>query len=146
MKTVHREGPYATLNIEPGEEVMACLMKYAEEHDIKAAHISGLGAAGTLDIAYYNLETKTYERTKIQENVEILSLNGNIGVKEDESTVVHLHGVFGKRDLTTFGGHLFELVVSGAGEIHLTTYSGAIRRAYDSTTGLTLMCDVDASA
>ena len=140
MHIIHAEGNAYTLNARKGEELMAALRAFLTEKGITAAHIAGLGAASRLVIAYYNLETKEYEKQVIEEDVEILSLIGNAGVKEGGELVIHLHGTFGRRDLSVFGGHLFEILVSGAGEVHLTAFSGAIRRQYDEDTGLTLMC------
>ena len=136
----HTDSVRYTLNVLPGEDVMAELKEFARAQNITAAHISGLGAAGKLDLAYYNLETKAYERTTFEEDVEIISLNGNIGINAEGKTIVHLHGMFGRQDLSTFGGHIFECIISGAGEIHLVAMPGAIKRSYDETTGLTLLC------
>lgn len=137
----HREDAFYTLNFAKGEEVMSGLAAFLAEHQIGAAHLTGLGAASRLVLAYYNLETKEYEKHEINEMVEILSLTGNVGIKEGGQRVVHLHGTFGRKDLSVFGGHVFEMVISGAGEIHLTTFAGQIARAYDQETGLTLMCE-----
>lgn len=121
---------------------MAELATFAQANDIAAAHISGLGAAAAVELAFYNLETKEYERTTLKENLEICSLNGNIGQSVEGDTIVHLHGVFARQDLSTLGGHIFSCTVSGAGEIHLHTLDGSINRTYDDATGLTLMCPV----
>ncbi len=142
MEIIHKENNFYTFSFKKGEEVMSALREYLVQNNIKAAHISGLGAASSLEIAYYNIETKEYERHNINEDLEILSLNGNVGVKEDGETVVHLHGTFGKRDLSVIGGHIFSMQISGAGELHVITFSGEIKRAYDEETGLTLMCSV----
>lgn len=142
MNVIHTDDTFYTLNFQRGDEVMSGLVDFAKEHDITAGHISGLGAASQLKIAYYNIETKEYERKQFTEDVEILSLNGNIGVKDDGTLIVHMHGVFGRRDLSTFGGHIFSMVISGAGEIHLKEFRGDIHRSYDDETGLTLMCPV----
>lgn len=142
MKVIHSESGTYTLNFARGEEVMAGLASFLKEKNIQAAHLTGLGAASRVTLAYYNLTTKSYEKQTITEDVEILSLTGNVGVKEGGELVVHIHGTFGRKDLSVFGGHLFELEISGAGEIHLTTFSGTINRAYDEQTGLTLMCAV----
>jgi predicted DNA-binding protein with PD1-like motif len=142
MKIIHKQDNFYTLFFKRGEEVFSGLKTFLEEDNIQAAHISGLGAADELDIAYYNIKTKEYERHEMQEEVEILSLNGNVGIKEDDETVIHLHGVFGRKDLSTFGGHIFKLKISGAGEIHLRVFDGTINRAYDEETGLTTMCNV----
>jgi predicted DNA-binding protein with PD1-like motif len=142
MQIIHNEGNYSTFSFKKGEEIMSTLKIHLVEHGIKAAHITGLGAASALEIAYYNIETKEYERHQIQEDVEILSLNGNVGVAKDGTTIIHLHGTFGKQDLSVIGGHIFSMEVSGAGELHMRTFTGKINRAYDEETGLTLMCNV----
>lgn len=121
---------------------MSGLIEFLQKENVHAGHVSGLGAASKLVIAYYNVETKKYERKDVVEDVEILSLTGNIGVKENDELVIHIHGTFGKRDFSVFGGHIFELVISGAGEIHVTSFSGKIERKYDEETGLTLMCPI----
>lgn len=140
MKIIHTSDTFSTLNFEPGDHIMAGLYDFFADEDVYAGHISGLGAASSIEIAYYNLDTKEYERSTFTENLEILSLNGNVGVKEDGERVVHVHGTFGRRDFSVLGGHVFEIVVSGAGELHLHTFPGKIHRAYDKKTGLTLMC------
>ena len=141
MDIIHTHNTTYTLNFAPGDEVLQGLRDFAVEHGIRAAHLTGLGAAREVDVAYYNLDTKEYERTTITEDVEIISLNGNIGIGPKNATIVHLHGMFGRRDLSTFGGHIFSLTVSGAGELHVTAMPGTIHRAYDEVTGLTLMCE-----
>ncbi len=140
MHIIHAEGNTYTLNARKGEELMEALRAFLTDQGVTAAHLTGLGAASRLTLAYYNLETKEYEKQVIEEDVEILSLVGNVGVKEGGELVIHVHGTFGRRDLTVFGGHVFEILISGAGEVHLTAYSGVISRQYDEDTGLTLMC------
>ena len=140
MKIAQKENNFYTLNFEKGDNVMSGLAEFLNKENIKAGHISGLGAASEVEIAYYNIETKEYERKVFNEEVEVLNLNGNIGVTENDELVVHIHGTFGRRDFSVFGGHVFEVKISGAGEIHIATFSGQIKRAYDEGTGLTLMC------
>jgi len=142
MQVIHKQDNLFTLSFKKGEEVISTLKEYLVEHKITAAHIAGLGAAGSLEIAYYNIETKEYERHTINEDLEILNLNGNVGINQEGEIVIHLHGTFGKRDLSVIGGHIFSMHVSGAGELHVQTLSGAIHRAFDEETGLTLMCNV----
>jgi len=139
MELIHSEGQLYTLNFKRGEEIISGLTDFLKNKNIRAGHITGLGAASELTLAYYNIETKEYEKRQFTENVEILSLLGNVGIKEKDALVVHMHGVFGKKDFSVFGGHVFALTVSGAGEIHLTALQNEIRRAYDEETGLTLM-------
>ena len=50
-------------------------------------------------LGWFNLETKEYDRIKINEQVEVLSLVGNVA-EHDEHAKVHAHIVVGKRDVT----------------------------------------------
>jgi predicted DNA-binding protein with PD1-like motif len=142
MKVIHQEESFYTFSFSKAEEVMSTLKAYCQEHGIKAAHIAGLGAADRLELAYYNIGSKEYERHTVEEAVEILNLNGNIGINTAGETVVHMHGTFGRQDLSVFGGHIFTMRISGAGELHVKVFAGAINRAYDDVKGLTLMCEV----
>lgn len=144
MVIAYHEKDTYILNFERGEEFFSILRPFLEKENIKAGYFTGLGAAGLLDIAYYDLVTKKFERRTIKEDVEILSLVGNIAILKNER-IIHAHGTFGKRDLSTFGGHLFALHVSGACEIHLTKLSGTMSRAFDEATGLNLLCSASLS-
>ncbi|MDO8565859.1 MAG: DNA-binding protein [Candidatus Moranbacteria bacterium] len=128
-------------NLARGEELFETLLSWCRENTVAGATLTGLGAADQLELAYYHLPTQTYERHQINEDVEILSLNGNLGTLKDEK-MLHIHGVFGKRDLSVFGGHLFKLRVSGACEIHLTVLPSPLHRVFDKETGLNLLCRV----
>lgn len=139
MKTAHRHENVYTLNFDPGEEVVSGLIRFAKEENIKAGHLTGLGAASKVVLAYYNLKTKKYENKEFIEDVEIVSLIGNIAVKGDGEKVIHVHGVFGRRDFSVFGGHVVSLIVSGAGEVHFTAFPGSVNRVYSEDTGLNLM-------
>ncbi len=127
------------LSFAHGEELFPELISWAIDNKITGGTLTGLGASDSLEIAYYNLDQKKYERHQILEEVEILSLTGNLGLLKGEH-VLHIHGVFGRRDLSTIGGHLFQLTLSGACEIHFTAIPGPLNRAYDEQTGLNLLC------
>lgn len=139
MQVIYSNEKQVVLNLARGEELFEVLLSWCKENNIAGATLTGLGAADQLELAYYNMQTKAYERHIIDEEVEILSLTGNLGTLEAQK-MLHIHGVFGKRDLTTFGGHVFKLRVSGACEIHLTTLPSNLKRSFDETTGLNLLC------
>jgi len=122
-----------------GEEVLTSLREFLASKNIRAGHFTGLGAAESLEFGFYNLETKEYEQRRTNYDVEILSLTGNVAMM-DGNYIVHMHGVFGKRDFSAFGGHVFSIQVSGACELHLTVLDGLMDRAYDEATGLNLLC------
>lgn len=135
------------LTIKRGEEVFTELLKFIKEENINCATFNGLGATDKIEIAYYNLQTKEYEKQIIEEELELLNINGNLAWILDQEIktykpVLHIHGVFGKRNLETLGGHLFSLRISGACEIHLTSYPKKILREFDEETGLNLICKI----
>lgn len=141
MEIIHQASNTHIVTVRRGEEVLRSLLIYLKENNIRAGHFTGLGAAESLEIAFYNLETKEYEKKKTNFDVEILSLVGNVSLIEGEP-IIHAHGVFGKRDFSAFGGHVFELVVGGTCELHLTELDGFMTREYDEATGLRLLCPI----
>ena len=143
MKLAAHNDNAFVLNFERGEELTASLLAFCTEKGLSGATFTGLRAADEVELAYYNLGTKSYERHPIHEELEILSITGNLG-NLDEKLMLHMHGVFGRNDLSTLGGHIFTLRVSGACEIHLTALPALLTRAYDETTGLNLLCDKEA--
>ncbi|MBI2096631.1 MAG: DNA-binding protein [Candidatus Sungbacteria bacterium] len=142
MRVIHQANNTHVLAWNRGEEVLSGLREYLVSENIRAGHLAGLGAAESLEIAFYNLETKEYEKRATNYDVEILSLVGNVAMLEGQP-IIHLHGVFAKRDFSAFGGHIFRIVVAGACEIHLTVLDGLMQREYDEATGLNLLCGVN---
>jgi predicted DNA-binding protein with PD1-like motif len=120
------------------EDVLSLLTKYCQETSITAGSFSALGAAKEVIIAYYNLDKKQYEDHMVHENVEILNLTGNISLMENKY-IIHCHGVFGRKDCSTIGGHVKKLIVSATCEIILTKLEGTLERAFDEKTGLNLL-------
>ena len=139
MRVIHQSNNTHVLAWDRGGEVLLGFREYLARQNIRAGHLTGLGAAESLEIAFYNLATKEYERRKTNYDVEILSLVGNVALMEG-APVIHMHGTFGKRDFLAFGGHIFSIVAAGACEIHLTELDGIMQREYDESTGLNLLC------
>jgi predicted DNA-binding protein with PD1-like motif len=138
MKEILTEQSNRVLLFEQGEDVMVELKSYAKEHQIQSAWINILGACGEVTLAYYDLHAKTYEKHVIREDLEILGVMGNIAQMNGEPAL-HLHGTFGKRDLSVIGGHIFSMIISAAGETRLQLNEGIIERQFDEKTGLNLM-------
>ncbi|MCR4328548.1 MAG: DUF296 domain-containing protein [Patescibacteria group bacterium] len=136
MKIVLHEGNNIILRIDRGEEVFERLISYIRESGITAGTFSGIGAASRIVISYYNLETNTYQKSEVID-VEIVSLNGNIGILGDEPAL-HAHGVFSGSDMVARGGHVHEITISGTCELRIDILSGELRRSRDENTGLNL--------
>jgi uncharacterized protein len=126
------------LVFETGDEVVSGLTTFADEQRITCAHFSAIGAFQEATIAFFDLATKEYEKTETDEQVEVMSLTGNIALFEGKPKL-HAHVVVGKRDLTAHGGHLMSGTVRPTLELSLTSFEKKIVRTVDATTNLPLI-------
>ena len=130
------------ISLSPNEECIETLTRYCAQKKITAAHLTAIGACGQLKLAWYNLETKTYEDHEYSENLEITGIIGNVSLVEDKP-FIHAHGTFGRRDMSVIGGHIRSMTISAACEITFEEMDGRIERTHDEFTGLNLMrCNV----
>jgi uncharacterized protein len=117
----YREMPYGFfLMMDRGDEILEGLTRFATETGVRAASLQGIGAVDQLTLGFYDLAATTYVRERWEEDLEVASLIGNIAVV-DGGPFPHIHGVFGRRDFSTVGGHVFEAVVSVAVELTVLT-------------------------
>jgi predicted DNA-binding protein with PD1-like motif len=128
------------LVFDTGEEPMTLLARFAEEHNLDAAHFTAIGAFSEVVVAYFDWETKDYLRIPIREQVEVLALVGDVAFSEKEKKPkIHAHVVLGKRDGTAHGGHLVEAHVRPTLEVILTESASFLARRHDPTSGLALI-------
>jgi uncharacterized protein len=121
-----------------GDEAMAALVAFATERQLKATQFTAIGAFSRVVVAYFDWTTRKYRNIPIDEQVEVLSLVGDISV-EDGKPKIHAHVVVGKADATAHGGHLIEGHVRPTLEILLTEAPRHLRRRHDGVSGLALI-------
>jgi predicted DNA-binding protein with PD1-like motif len=121
-----------------GDEVMAGLEAFARERGLDSAQITAIGAFSRATFGYYDRERKEYDKIPVEEQVEVLSLLGDISLNEGKPQV-HVHGVVGRRDGTTRGGHLLEAYVWPTLEVIVTESPGHLRRRMSEEAGLPLI-------
>jgi len=138
MKAILQEESKFILRFDRGEEVLTEIAKFMEEKKISACSFTGLGACAGMEMAFYNDHVKEYRKKPFYDELEIINLNGN-GALMDGKPILHAHGIFGKNDFTTIGGHVFSLTVAVTCEIFLTVVKGEIKRALDADSKLNLM-------
>ena|ERR1051325_9810529 len=126
------------LVFEPGDEPVTVLTDFALEHGIRAGSITGIGGFSGITLGYFNLLTKEYERIPVREQVEVMSLIGNVAQFEGKPKL-HLHVVIGKRDGSAHGGHLLEARVQPTLELMLVESSAEMQRVIDPATNLPLL-------
>jgi predicted DNA-binding protein with PD1-like motif len=122
----------------PEDEPVKLLTGFAEEQHILAARISGIGGFSEVTLGYFNLQTKEYEPIPVREQVEVMSLLGNIALFANK-TKLHAHVVIGKRDGSAHGGHLLEAKVRPTLEVFIVESPVELRRETDPATGLPLL-------
>ncbi|MGN6386189.1 MAG: PPC domain-containing DNA-binding protein [Verrucomicrobiota bacterium] len=123
---------------ESGEEAVSGITEFATVHELAASQISAIGAFCEVELAYFNIESKQYEKIPVHEQVEVLSLLGDVTLSENQPKV-HLHAVLGRRDGSTRGGHLIKGVVRPTLEVVLTESPVHLRRKFDPEVGLALI-------
>ncbi len=135
-------GGVFVLVFENGDDVLTGLIEFAKVADIEGAFFSGVGAFQQATIGFFDLSTKAYLHIPIDEQVEVMSLAGNISRIEGKPKI-HCHVVLGKRDGTALGGHLIDGVVRPTLEVFLNTTETRLTRKIDESTNLPLIDLID---
>lgn len=133
----HVEKTFAII-FDKGDEVISGLTDFAKKNGLGGSHFTAIGAFNDVVLGYFNWEKKDYERIPLKEQVEVLSLIGDIALKGDEPKV-HAHVVVGKSNGTAYGGHLLEGHVRPTLEVILVESPKHLRRKIDEETGLALI-------
>lgn len=125
--------------LDRGEQIRACLQRVAEEEGLSAAQVAAIGAFEQATLRYFSWEKKQYEPIPVREQVEVVSLNGDIALDSHGKPTLHLHAVLGRRDGSTLGGDLGEARVRPTLEVIVTESPAHLRRVEDAETGLALI-------
>ena len=122
-----------------GDEVAGGLLAFAREQALTAASFTAIGALRDVTLGFWNPDTTEYERIPIREQVEVLSLVGNVALAREGGPKVHAHIVVGTREGAARGGHLLEGHVRPTLEVVLVELPAHLRRTHDPATGLPLL-------
>ncbi len=122
-----------------GDEVVEGLEHFVVENTVEAADFTGLGAFSDVTLGYFDWDKKDYRRNQLDEQVEAVSLVGNVALGPDGRPSVHPHIVVAKSDGTAYGGHLLKGHARPIIELILTEPPAHLRRRKDQETGLSLL-------
>jgi hypothetical protein len=126
------------LVFDKGDEVIAGLTSFAKAETVGAAHFTAIGAFSEVTLGYFDRARKDYQRIPVRQQVEVLSLIGDIALDGKEPKV-HAHVVVGLPDGTARGGHLLEARVWPTLEVTLVESPRFLRKRHDPETGLALI-------
>lgn len=136
LKETKEEG--YILVLETGDEVLSKIKEFVKERGLTSYRFEAIGAFERAVLGFYDLEKKDYKKNPVNEQVEVVSLIGNV-TESDGETKVHTHAVLGKSDGTAYGGHLLEGHVKPTLEILVKPYGTKVVRHKDEKTGLPLI-------
>jgi predicted DNA-binding protein with PD1-like motif len=142
----HEDGSqqYALI-LRPGDEVLTALTDFAKSESVTAASFTAIGAVRDPEVSWFDPSRKEYKGMKLSEQVEVLSLVGDVGLDVDGKPVVHAHAVLGRSTGDTFGGHLIGATVSPTLEVFVNVYPHPLTKKLHGETGLQLF-DLSAPA
>jgi predicted DNA-binding protein with PD1-like motif len=127
------------LIFDKGEEVVAGLTEFAKSERVGAAHFTAIGAFSEVTLGYFQRDRKDYKRMAVAEQVEVLSLIGDVALEPSGAPKVHAHVVVGLSDGQTRGGHLLAARVWPTLEVILVESPAFLRKRHDPDSGLALI-------
>jgi predicted DNA-binding protein with PD1-like motif len=134
----NESGRTAVLVFENGDDVMPVLEDWCVEQGVTAAHFTAIGAFERVVVAWFDWQAKEYRHITIDEQVEVLSLAGDVALNDDEPAI-HAHVVVGRHDASTRGGHFVGGRVRPTLELVLQEAPSHLRKRHDPESGLALI-------
>jgi predicted DNA-binding protein with PD1-like motif len=125
--------------LDTGEEVLSSLKQFAKMAHLAGSSFKAIGALSSVELGWFNWETKKYQTAvKLEEQVELLSLIGDVALQNGEPQV-HAHLVVGRKDGTAHGGHLLSATVRPTCELVITENPRHLQKQIDPESGLALI-------
>lgn len=138
-----QDRPYLTgrtflFSIAKGEDLLQTIQQFCVHHQIPCGFIQGIGAINEATYSVYDQKAKKYIKFNKTEEMEILSLSGNVSLFDDKP-MVHAHITLSDKDGKAFGGHLMAGTKIYSAEIYIQELSGDPKiRKNDKATQLSL--------
>jgi predicted DNA-binding protein with PD1-like motif len=124
---------------EPGEEVLSQLQEFAAAEHLAGSRLTAIGGFSETVLGFYQPDSRSYKEIPVSQQVEVLSMIGDVALGDDGRPHVHAHVVVGCEDGTARGGHLLRALVTPTLEVLLTESPNNLQRRHDAETGLSLI-------
>tara|TARA_Y100001970_G_scaffold273325_1_gene371373 strand:- start:658 stop:1077 length:420 start_codon:yes stop_codon:yes gene_type:complete len=132
-----RDNDVIFLRLDKNEEISQSILTVAKEHKVYSCWVNGIGAIKDIELGFYNLEEKKYEKKMFKGNYELVSFMGNITLK-DGQPFLHSHVTISDDKFNSFGGHFFKAKIKVAGEFCMFVSEEKIVRKMNQSIGLQL--------
>jgi len=120
-----------------GDEVLSGLTEFAARENLTAGHFTAIGALQSARFGWFDRVQKAYRHIPIKEQVELISLIGNVALVNG-APQIHAHGAVGFRDGQMRGGHLLEAIAWPTLELFFTACPTILIKEHDDETDLSL--------
>jgi predicted DNA-binding protein with PD1-like motif len=130
---------FYVLVLHEGDEVATGLARFAREQAIANAHFVAIGAVRAPQVAWFDPSRGEYRSIARQDQMEVLTLSGDVALGTDGQPVVHAHVVLGDHDGSAWGGHLLSATVSPTLEVYVTSFPTPLHKRLDPATKLQLI-------
>jgi predicted DNA-binding protein with PD1-like motif len=138
-KQIEDEPKMFVLIFETGEEIASALQQFSKNQGLAGSSFKAIGALSYAKLGWFNWKTKKYDPACVlDEQVELLSLIGDIALKDGEPQV-HAHAVVGRSDGSAHGGHLLDARVRPTCELILTESPTHLQKKLDPESGIALI-------
>jgi predicted DNA-binding protein with PD1-like motif len=124
---------------ETGDEAISGLTDFAKEHQLAGSQFTAIGAFSDAVLAYFDWSSREYQKLPLREQMEVLTLAGDISLDDHGAGKVHAHVVLGTRDCRTRGGHLIAAHARPTLEVIVTDSPEHLRRRHDPESGRALI-------
>jgi hypothetical protein len=121
-----------------GDEVMSGLTDFARQNKVTSARFTAIGAFSHATVAWFDGSRKEYKLIPIKQQVELVSMIGDIALVNN-NPAVHAHVSVASSDGTVRGGHLINAFVFPTLELFMTVYPTPLDKQPDEVTGLELI-------
>jgi uncharacterized protein len=120
------------------DDVLRGLQRFFDTENIAAAKLFGVGGFRRATLGYFDMEQKRYLPIDVDEQVEVLSILGNVAAYQGKPRL-HAHCVVGHRDGHTSGGHLLTGVVRPTLEVMIDELPSGLTRTDRPEIGIPLI-------
>ena len=125
-------------SLKAGAKIPDDILAIAEKEKISTARVEAIGGVKELRLAYFNQKVMRYEEHDFREFLEVAGILGNLTLK-DGKPFLHIHGTFGRKDLSTLAGHVMKAKVSPLLEVVVTPTRNKALRRFDDELGLNVI-------
>ena len=134
------DGPQKTyaLVLDTDDDALPCITQFAKAQKLAGSELTAIGAFRDVVLGYFDWQRKDYKRIPVDEQVEVVSMIGDIAIGDGEPAL-HVHVVIGRADGTAMGGHLLGAHVRPTLEIVITESPAHLTRRHDPESGLALL-------